>query len=523
MKEQKLKEIELLNGQTGLSPEEEKLRIMGLDLSTWEDRSCEERERSLQRLNSGGEISLDPSEEAQEVSISEVPRSEDAPPRSPLHSVAVRDRAKTLDHDSNQKTRAKRESRRMRELEQAKFSLELLKVRSTGGASPSEERRWSTELTVVETGGLHSPQGTPDSQSSKGSFELLSMEECLKERPTSRTDVLIEEAPTSPSSGPPEQPEVYPMSPQSANPPEMPVPDVPSSSPTKAEPASPPAVIPKVENYLPTFYVPSADSSNAVPKPQTPGKTLKERRESSRRPVVVVISMQKETPLEDPMPPQVKDSSAQTSEPPSPLQADDAENRQPASVLEKLEKLNEEKEERQKQQQQQQEREMMQQIRQQKEALEKQRKQFAQIEREMFEKQRDEAQQKIEQSRQIVQVPEWDKKEFPVRPVSLDVGHVRAPKAEPEVVTLPEPSAQFPPPSQNQGKTVAPFSTVRERPRDRRTMPEGWAPKLTLESRDSTRARAQKKAATQSVNINMTERSSGNIFFSPKDRVSFSK
>lgn len=500
---------------------------MGLDLSTWEDRSCEDRERSLQRLNSGGELALDPSEEAQEVSISELPRSEDTAPRSPLHSVSVRDRTKTLDQDSYQKTRAKRESRRMRELEQAKFSLELLKVRSTGGASPSEERRWSTELTVVETGGLHSPQGTPDSQSSKGSFELLSMEECLKERPPSTTDAPIEEAPTSPSSGPPEQPEVYPISPQFANPPEPAVPDVPSSSPAKAEPASPPAVIPKVDNYLPTFYVPPADSSNsAVLKPQTPGKTLKERRESSRRPVVVVISMQKETLIEEPTLPEFKDSSAQTSEPPSPLQVDGTESQQPASVLERLEKLNEEKEERQKHQQQQQEREMMQQIRQQKEVLEQQRKKIAQIEREMFEKQRDEAQHKIEQSRQGAQVPDWDRKESlkgkPERPVSLDVGRVRAPKAEPEIVTLPEPTAQLLSASQNQGKTVAQFSTVRERPRDRRTMPEGWAPKLTLESRDSTgaRTRAQKKPATQSVNINMTEK---NIFFSPKDRVSFSK
>ncbi|XP_042561479.1 unconventional myosin-IXAa-like [Clupea harengus] len=353
------------------------------------------------------------------------------------------------------------------------------------------------------------------------------MEECLKERPPSTTDAPIEEAPTSPSSGPPEQPEVYPISPQFANPPEPAVPDVPSSSPAKAEPASPPAVIPKVDNYLPTFYVPPADSSNsAVLKPQTPGKTLKERRESSRRPVVVVISMQKETLIEEPTLPEFKDSSAQTSEPPSPLQVDGTESQQPASVLERLEKLNEEKEERQKHQQQQQEREMMQQIRQQKEVLEQQRKKIAQIEREMFEKQRDEAQHKIEQSRQGAQVPDWDRKESlkgkPERPVSLDVGRVRAPKAEPEIVTLPEPTAQLLSASQNQGKTVAQFSTVRERPRDRRTMPEGWAPKLTLESRDSTgaRTRAQKKPATQSVNINMTEK---NIFFSPKDRVSFSK
>ncbi|KAL2088445.1 hypothetical protein ACEWY4_015344 [Coilia grayii] len=535
LKEQKLKEMELLNGQTdSLSPEEEKLTIMGMDLSTWEDRSCEERERSLQRLNSETETSVDPSEEALEVSVSEVPRSQDAAQRSPLHSIAIRDRAKTLDHDSSQKTRAKRESRRMRELEQAKFSLELLKVRSTGAASPSEERRWSTELTAVEAGGLHSPQGTPDSQSSKGSFELLSMDECLKERPASATDVpMEEEAPTSPSSGPPEQPDVYPLSPQTANPPEPAVPEVPPSpAPAKAEPASPPAALPKVENYLPTFYVPPADSSiSAVPKPQTTGKSLKERRESSRRPVVVVISMQKETVLEEPTSPRVKDSSAQTSEPPSPLQVDGTESQQQqpsASVLERLEKLNEEKEERQKHQQQQQEREMMEQIRKQTELLERQRKQIAQIEREMFEKQRDEAQQKIEQSRQPTFVADWDRKETLEgkleRPVSLDVGHVRAPKAEPEIVTLPEPGAQLPPASKTQGKTVAPFSTVRERPRDRRTMPEGWAPKLTLESRESAgaRQRAQKKAHCQSININMTERS-GNIFFSPKDRVSFTK
>uniref|UniRef100_A0A8C3LZ22 Myosin IXA n=1 Tax=Chrysolophus pictus TaxID=9089 RepID=A0A8C3LZ22_CHRPC len=89
--------------------------------------------------------------------------------------VIVRERPKSLE-DLNQKkvVRAKRESRRMRELEQAKFSLELLKVRSTGGLSPSEERQWSTEL-VTEA--LHSPQGTPESESSQGSLEMLSCED----------------------------------------------------------------------------------------------------------------------------------------------------------------------------------------------------------------------------------------------------------------------------------------------------------------------------------------------------------
>lgn len=66
----------------------------------------------------------------------------------------------------------------MRELEQAIFSLELLKVRSLGGVSPSEERRWSAELTE----GLQSLQGTPDSESSQGSLELLSCEESQKSK-----------------------------------------------------------------------------------------------------------------------------------------------------------------------------------------------------------------------------------------------------------------------------------------------------------------------------------------------------
>uniref|UniRef100_A0A8C4NSB4 Myosin IXA n=1 Tax=Dicentrarchus labrax TaxID=13489 RepID=A0A8C4NSB4_DICLA len=97
----------------------------------------------------------------------------------PTSTVVVRERSRTVDEPSQKTTRAKRESRRMRELEQAKFSLELLKVRATSGgaSSPSEERRWSVELVPPSTPPLRSPQGTPDSQSSKGSFEHLSMDD----------------------------------------------------------------------------------------------------------------------------------------------------------------------------------------------------------------------------------------------------------------------------------------------------------------------------------------------------------
>uniref|UniRef100_A0A3Q4HXM1 Myosin IXA n=2 Tax=Neolamprologus brichardi TaxID=32507 RepID=A0A3Q4HXM1_NEOBR len=120
----------------------------------------------------------------------------------PAPSVTVRERARTADEPSQRTTRAKRESRRMRELEQAQFSLELLKVRanSGGAASPGEDRRWSLELVPPElvpsaSPPLLSPQGTPDSQSSKGSFELLMMDE---EPPKAREEVTDIEDPFSP-------------------------------------------------------------------------------------------------------------------------------------------------------------------------------------------------------------------------------------------------------------------------------------------------------------------------------------
>ncbi|XP_040198980.1 unconventional myosin-IXa isoform X2 [Rana temporaria] len=85
--------------------------------------------------------------------------------------VHIRERPKSLENSNQRKVvRAKRESRRMRELEQAQFSLELLKVRS-GGVSPSEERRWSAEII------LDKHPDTPESEGSLGSFEHISCEE----------------------------------------------------------------------------------------------------------------------------------------------------------------------------------------------------------------------------------------------------------------------------------------------------------------------------------------------------------
>uniref|UniRef100_A0A667ZMQ8 Myosin IXA n=1 Tax=Myripristis murdjan TaxID=586833 RepID=A0A667ZMQ8_9TELE len=393
---------------------------------------------------------------------------------------------------SQKTTRAKRESRRMRELEQAKFSLELLKVRATSGgaSSPSEERRWSAELVPPVTPPLHSPQGTPDSQSSKGSFELLSMDE---EPPRATVETFDDEGPDSPL-----------LSEASALEPDV---DIFSTSPKPEE-------LPRTEAAVSTA---TTTSTTTITKP------VKERRESTRRPVVVVISMQKETPLSEELsdfirpPVELRDEAAQTGEltpspqkgglaplPQSPVPVSTPVPQANQAVLEKLVRLNEEKEERQRNQQQQNEKEMMEQIRQQKEVLERQRLFFAQYERDMFEKQRGEALHRIQQSRQAPHARTHSDSTAPSKQSTPGVD-IQG--------TAPQP--QLPPPAS---------SAPKERLKEGRPVVDGWAPKLTLESRDrgGTRVRAHTKKApgNQGTTVNMTDKP-GNIFFSPKDRVTF--
>ncbi|XP_073689119.1 unconventional myosin-IXAa-like, partial [Garra rufa] len=481
LQEQRLKTTRLPNGKTSLLPEERKLRDMGLDQSIWvQDRSKQTLVGSVEA--SGGHI----------LEEMELEMTEGMATVQSTSEVAIRERPQTLE-DPNQRTRAKRESRRMRELEQAKFSLELLKVRSTGGTSPTEERRWSMEL-VSEN--AHTPQGTPDSQSSKGSFELLNIDDYFKDK----APCAEPEDPGSPSV--PDKHDVFSDIPESALPSDTPAPDILSKPSSQPEP-------PKIQNSLPTFYTPPSESSSLIVKPTLNSATLcpdgtskpmKDRKESTRRPMVVVISMQKESLINeaDVKPPEVKDSAAQTSKPPSPAQ--------PSSdrlyVLERLEKLNEEKQERQKHQQQQNEKQMMEQIRQQKHILKEQRQSFAQHEREMFEKQRVEALQRIEQSRQEASGGKPDR-------LLTDRGP--APIAQPETDFSSQPLVPE--------REAAP-SIFRDQPKDSRNVAEGWAPKLTLESRaDEARRRINTKPSTQNVNINMSERP-GNMFFSPKAKVS---
>ncbi|KAJ3593941.1 hypothetical protein NHX12_006274 [Muraenolepis orangiensis] len=502
--------IQLQNGRKIHSPEKEEQqeRIMGLDLSTWEDQSLQ--------------------------------RHPDA-----AVTVVIRDRARTLDELGQKTTRAKRESRRMRELEQAKFSLDLLKVRT------SEERRWSAELLPPVTPPLRSPQGTPDSQSSKCSFELLSLEE-VPPRAT------IEELDLDESSSP-ELLDDHAERPSSASAADSsPIREILDRSERRPPPLSP-TLPAKIENYLPTFYVPASEGGSIACRhpAKSPPRHSEDRRELCRRPVVVVISMQKDTPLSEESsapvrpPVELRDGSAQTAgltpsprrPNPAPLDAVPAPAPVPPAnlaVLEKLERLNEEKEERQRSQQQHNERQMMEQIRQQKEVLERQRLFFAQNKKDMFEKQRGEALHRIQQSRQggtgaglagsgVSGAAAVSCK--PPRPSSLLfertqvlTPHTRtmSESTSPGELSFPGADAQ---PSGPQLRLPPLASHVpRERLGEGRPIAEGWVPKLTLESRDGGKSssRFSPKQTAGGNTVHMADMS-GNIFFSQKDKVVFAK
>ncbi|KAM4744447.1 unconventional myosin-IXAa isoform 8-T8 [Anableps anableps] len=564
-KEEEEKLLQVQNGQVSISPEEEEEElpegIMGLDLSTWEDRSYEQRERSLHTLSSHKEEEHEKTEEGNSEVETEANTS------VPASAVAVQERARTVEELTQKTTRSKRESRRMRELEQAKFSLELLKVRanSGGASSPSEERRWSLEWVPPTSPSLHSLQGTPDSESSKGSFELLMMDEeppkATEERDLDSEDPFSPVPPIGPESNSDVEDvssTLKPTEPHETGFSEATFPQR-SQSPTKMNqpPRSHP---PKIQNDLPTFYVPAREGSTFIahppaeePQPNKEAavttattsttKPFKERRESSRRPVVVVISMQKETPLSEELsaiirpPVDLRDSAAQTGDPLPSLTEAAPFNRGSVSqanqsMIERLVRLNEQKEERRRNQQQQNEKEMMEQIRKQKEVLEQQRIKYAQYEKEMFEKQRGEALHRIQQSRQG----------------GLDLARtstsIKGPR--PSSLLIEKTSGQVPhgrtqsdstsPPPRSPAAVGAhggfhlpqqpspPFSAPTERRKDHRPPVEGWAPKLTLETRNGAGTRvkvATKKPQNQEGTTVSLADKPGNIFFSPDDKVTF--
>lgn len=229
----------------------------------------EERERLGRQQSPPAETDADamkdlPSSE-QEGSIPDISRehSEDSKP-VPLDvgKVEEEERGRSVDETSH-KNRSKRESRRMRELEQAQFSLELLKVRTTStGGPPQEDLVPDSSILQLEDHLRHSPQRSPASHRSivedmDSESQVIAPQEC-----THTLDV-------------PQQEELR------------------DSNYNEKLPT-------KMEGPRATFYIASDQSPVHEPKFESPSKLYKDRRESlSRRPLVVLISMQKESPVEE--------------------------------------------------------------------------------------------------------------------------------------------------------------------------------------------------------------------------------
>ncbi|XP_022435638.1 unconventional myosin-IXa isoform X5 [Delphinapterus leucas] len=384
LKEQRLKKTKLKLGLANIKPYGT-LEVHGSDPSEWEDCSFDNRVKAIEECKSVIESNRI-SHESSKDCLNESPnkRQERARSQSGMDlqaDVTVRERPKSLE-DLHQKKvgRAKRESRRMRELEQAIFSLELLKVRSLGGVSPSEERRWSTELMPA---GLQSLQGTPDSESSQGSLELLSCEESQKSK---LEPIILDEG---------DVPFLSPKISSSLN----------SDSQDNALNTSNETNYTLIQKRVPSDSVHLKNgamkeklvcsSESITCKPQ-----LRDSFISNSLPTFFYIPQQDPLKTSSQLDTSVQRNKLLESEETLPSLTLDinrearkyhfpGENQVVASlntassniVLKKLEKLNTEKEERQKQLQQQNEKEMMEQIRQQTDILEKERKAFKTIEK----------------------------------------------------------------------------------------------------------------------------------------------
>lgn len=509
LKEQMLKETKLEHGLVHIKARGT-LQIQGSDPSEWEDCSFDNRVKAIEEYKSviesnriSHESSLDFSKESSEKQQEKV-RSQSGTDLQ--GDVVVRQRPKSLE-DLHQKKvgRAKRESRRMRELEQAIFSLELLKVRCLGGISPSDERRWSTELMPE---GLQSPQGTPDSESSQGSLELLICEENQKSKPESLISNEGELKISSPS--------------VSTNP-----------------------KVGSQDNSLSasretSFAVAGKEASSGAAKeelvcssePITCKPQLRDSFVSSSLPTFFYIPHQEPLKTSSQL-----DTSIQRNKLPE-REATEARKCQfsgdqmislntdsSCTVLKKLEKLNTEKEKRQKQLQQQNEKEMMEQIRQQTYILEKERKAFKTIEQSRMEDSL--LAPAFYQSRQRVERP--SSLHIPNIPSKAEAGVLGSPSAvterDADLATKDSPSISLP----TKDRPVTLFFEKKGSPYQSRTVNE-----LSKTERMGT----QHNVAVKFSNNRTTEkehfrsahyghrsddssrdRSSRTIFFTPKDNT----
>lgn len=235
-----------------------------------EQNTATESLHNLQNLTDAQKTDLDfPASQQSSEASREERRVEDTESPLPEHS-------RTLD-DSTLKSRAKRESRRKRELEQATFSLELLKVRSNNVPISDQPVASTDNMGSSDVVPIHSsPQSSLDSHCS---FELLSVDDVELEE----TDLYHHPDPSL----------INPSITVGLN--ESDDKMVPESKKTPVrnlEPSSPVQTGPKTSK--PLFYIPDEGSSPVRSAPQTPSKSKPEKKES----VVFLISMQKESPID---------------------------------------------------------------------------------------------------------------------------------------------------------------------------------------------------------------------------------
>lgn len=224
----------------------------------------EEHKGGNTEQNQSSEMDVGPVEDLpaseQEGSIQEIPSgpSEGLPPHHSDSKQAEKEEQSRSADETSHKNRSKRESRRMRELEQAQFSLELLKVRTTSVGGPLPETL-APEGSILELENQQgaSPQGSP---TNRRSLEPLGGED-VEMAPQEHTHPLHE--------------------------------GLRDSNYNEKLPG-------QEEGPRATFYIASDQSPVHEPKFKSPSKLCTDRREStSRRPVVVLISMQKESPVEE--------------------------------------------------------------------------------------------------------------------------------------------------------------------------------------------------------------------------------
>lgn len=179
--------------------------------------------------------------------------------------------------DSTLKSRAKRESRRKRELEQATFSLKLLKVRSNPLSLSDEQVSPENKVAHKAAPFCSSLQSSLDSH---GSVELVGIDDMELETadlqhhdPLSKDQSALAEGSESVLKSVPESERSQPKDPEPV-------------SPARADKSTP----------KPLFYIADEASSPAPTEPNTPSKlkSVREKKES----LVFVISMQKESPID---------------------------------------------------------------------------------------------------------------------------------------------------------------------------------------------------------------------------------